>query len=59
MAKRLDTESLAAAKLAVQTFTPEKQPDEAVNVSAPAGGWDATPKKSAAKPSSPKKSAAR
>lgn len=58
VAKRLDAESLAAAKLAVQTFTPEKQPDEAVNVPAPAGGWDATPKKSAAKPASARKSAA-
>ncbi|WP_458758293.1 hypothetical protein ACSVBT_19190 [Afipia sp. TerB] len=59
VAKRLDAESLAAAKLAVQTFTPEKQPDEAVNVQAPAGGWDAKPHKSAAKPAHPRKSAAR
>jgi localization factor PodJL len=59
VAKRLDTQSLAAAKLAVQTFTPEKQPDDAVSVSAPAGGWDAKPKKSAAKPASARKSAAR
>jgi localization factor PodJL len=59
VAKRLDAQSLAAAKLAAQTFTPEKQPDDAVTVSAPAGGWDATPKKSAAKPAHPKKSAAR
>ncbi len=41
IAKRLDAQSLAAAKLAVQTFTPERQPDEAVNVPAPPGGWDA------------------
>jgi localization factor PodJL len=59
VAKRLDSQSLAAAKLAIQTFTPEKQPDDAVNVSAPAGGWDASPRKSAAKPASAKKSAAR
>jgi localization factor PodJL len=59
VAKRLDAESLAAAKLAVQTFSPEKQPDEAVNVPAPAGGWDAKPHKSAAKPASARKSAAR
>jgi localization factor PodJL len=59
VAKRLDSESLAAAKLAVQTFSPEKQPDEAVNVPAPAGGWDAKPHKSAAKPASARKSAAR
>jgi localization factor PodJL len=59
VAKRLDSESLAAAKLAVQTFSPEKQPDEAVNVPAPTGGWDAKPHKSAAKPASTRKSAAR
>jgi localization factor PodJL len=41
VAKRLDPQSLAAAKLAIQTFTPENQPDDAVNVPVPAGGWDA------------------
>ena len=40
IAKRLDAQSLAAAKLAIQTFTPEPQPDDAVNVATPAGGWD-------------------
>ncbi|WP_426437599.1 hypothetical protein [Bradyrhizobium genosp. P] len=40
IAKRLDPQSLAAAKLAIQTFTPEPQPSDAVNVPAPAGGWD-------------------
>ena len=29
IAKRLDPQSLAAAKLAIQTFTPEPQPDDA------------------------------
>jgi localization factor PodJL len=29
-----------AAKLAVQTFAAKPQPDEAVSVKAPAGGWD-------------------
>jgi localization factor PodJL len=43
IAKRLDAQSLAAAKLAIQTFTPEPQPDDAVNVAAPAGGWDSAP----------------
>jgi localization factor PodJL len=43
VAKRLDPQSLAAAKLAIQTFTPERQPDDAVNVPAPAGGWDSAP----------------
>jgi len=35
--------SQAAAKLAIQTFTPEPQPDDAINVAAPAGGWDSAP----------------
>ena len=46
IAKRLDAQSLAAAKLAIQTFTPEPQPDDAVNVASPAGGWDAAPRRS-------------
>jgi localization factor PodJL len=51
VAKRLDPQSLAAAKLATQTFTAEPQPDEATAVGAPAGGWDvATAVKPAAKP---------
>ena len=41
VAKRLDAQSLATAKLAVQNFAPVKQPDDAVNVASPAGGWDA------------------
>jgi len=43
IAKRLDAQSLAAAKLAIQTFTPEPQPDDAVNVASPVGGWDVAP----------------
>lgn len=43
IAKRLDPQSLAAAKLAIQTFTAEPQPSDAVNVPAPAGGWDGAP----------------
>ena len=51
VAKRLDAQSLAAAKLAIQTFTPEPQPDDAVNVASPAGGWDSAPAQAAtAKP---------
>lgn len=42
IAARLDAQALAAARLAVQTFTPEPQPDEAINVKAPPGGWDRT-----------------
>ncbi|MGH6642451.1 MAG: hypothetical protein ACRED3_07100 [Bradyrhizobium sp.] len=63
IAKRLDAQSLAAAKLAIQTFTPEPQPDAAINVAAPAGGWDsapaqASPAKPAAKQASTKRAAA-
>ncbi|MDX3971036.1 MAG: hypothetical protein QHD01_31200 [Bradyrhizobium sp.] len=47
VAKRLDPQSLAAAKLAIQTFSAEPQPDDAVNVMAPAGGWDTAPQASA------------
>ncbi|HEX9587984.1 MAG TPA: hypothetical protein VGA15_09590 [Bradyrhizobium sp.] len=43
IAKRLDAQSLAAAKLAIQTFTREPQPDDAVNVASPVGGWDVAP----------------
>jgi localization factor PodJL len=48
IAKRLDAQSLAAARLAIQTFTPEPQPDDAVNVAAPQGGWDSAPAAAAA-----------
>ena len=65
IAKRLDAQSLAAAKLAIQTFTVEPQPDDAVNVATPAGGWDSTapqptaaPAKAAAKPAPTKRTAA-
>ncbi|WP_339028843.1 hypothetical protein WI604_29665 [Bradyrhizobium symbiodeficiens] len=47
VAKRLDPQSLAAAKLAIQTFSAEPQPDDAVNVTAPASGWDSAPQASA------------
>jgi localization factor PodJL len=61
IAKRLDAQSLAAAKLAIQTFTPEPQPDDAINVALPAGGWDSAPVQAAApkaaKPAAPKRSA--
>jgi localization factor PodJL len=56
IAKRLDAQSLAAAKLAIQTFTAEPQPDDAINVATPQGGWDVassaatTAAKPAAKP---------
>jgi localization factor PodJL len=64
IAKRLDPQSLAAAKLAIQTFTAEQQPDDAVNVPTPVGGWDGAPvqantaKPAAAKPAPAKRTAA-
>lgn len=57
VAKRLDPQSLAAARLAVQTFTPEGQPEDAINVATPAGGWDATPAQAGAKASMGKRAA--
>jgi localization factor PodJL len=61
IAKRLDAQSLAAAKLAIQTFTAEPQPDAAINVAIPPGGWDSAPTaaaKPAAKPVATKRTAA-
>ncbi|MBR0691645.1 tetratricopeptide repeat protein [Bradyrhizobium lablabi] len=55
--KRLDPQSLAAAKLAIQTFTAEPQPSDAIRVAAPAGGWDSAPAQ--AVPAKPAKQAAR
>ena len=41
MSDRLNTAaSDAAARSAVQGFTAQPQPDDAVSVIAPAGGWD-------------------
>jgi localization factor PodJL len=62
IAKRLDAQSLAAATLAIQTFTPEPQPDDAFKVASPVGGWDSAPaqantEKPAAKPISTKRAA--
>jgi localization factor PodJL len=37
---KLDAASLAAARNAVQSFTAQPQPDDAVTVVAPPGGWD-------------------
>jgi localization factor PodJL len=42
VAARLDRQALTAARLAVQTFTAEPQPEEAVSVKPPAGGWEAS-----------------
>ena len=42
VAAHLDQQSLAAARLAVKTWTAQAQPDDAINVKTPPGGWDAT-----------------
>jgi localization factor PodJL len=62
VAKRLDAQSLAAAKLAIQTFVTEPQPEDAIIVATPPGGWDGTPSqanasKPAAKQLGPKRTA--
>ena len=59
VAKRLDPQSLAAARLAIQTFMPETQPEEAISAGAPAGGWDAAPGSKTSAKSAKTKSAAR
>lgn len=57
VAKRLDAQSLAAAKLAIQTFVPDTQPEGAAVAAAPAGGWDgAAPAAKPAKTAAPKAS---
>ncbi len=40
IAVRLDPHALAAAEAAVKNFVAESQPDAAVNVAVPPGGWD-------------------
>ncbi|HXW28277.1 MAG TPA: hypothetical protein VEK55_02855, partial [Xanthobacteraceae bacterium] len=40
VATRLDPQALVAARLATQTFTADPQPEEAVTVATPPGGWD-------------------
>ena len=40
VATKLDAATLAQARAAVQSFTPQSQPDEALSVQTPPGGWD-------------------
>ena len=42
IAAQLDEETLAAANLVVKNWTPDPEPDEAIKVKAPPGGWDAS-----------------
>jgi localization factor PodJL len=51
IASRLDQHALIAARLAVQTFTAEPQPADALSVKTPEGGWEsAVPAAPRAKP---------
>jgi localization factor PodJL len=43
VAAKLDPQSLTAARLAMQTWTAEPQPEEAISVLTPPGGWDSSP----------------
>jgi localization factor PodJL len=49
VAARLDPQSLMAARLAAQTFSPEPTSEEANTVKAPPGGWDGVPAEKPAK----------
>ena len=49
---RLDQASLAAAKLAIQNFVPQQQPEAATQPMVPPGGWDAVAAVPAASPKS-------
>jgi localization factor PodJL len=40
VASHLDEQQLSAARQSVEAFVPEVQPEEAISVKAPAGGWD-------------------
>lgn len=47
VAKRMDQAALSAGRLAIQTYVPLTQPEGAVTVAPPAGGWDGEPVKTA------------
>jgi localization factor PodJL len=44
VAGKLDPQSLTAAQLSVRTWSAQPQPDAAINVKVPPGGWDAPAK---------------
>jgi localization factor PodJL len=50
IAAQLDDAILTAADLAVKSWKPEPQPDDAIRVKAPPGGWDAAAPTPKAKP---------
>ncbi|MFY9834934.1 MAG: hypothetical protein WAK55_00415 [Xanthobacteraceae bacterium] len=49
IASELDQETLESAELAVKAFKAEPQPDDAINVKTPPGGWDAVERVAKAK----------
>jgi localization factor PodJL len=49
IAAELDQQTLEAAALAVKAWQPEPQPNDAINVKAPPGGWDAVERVARAK----------
>jgi localization factor PodJL len=57
VASHLDKQSLDAVQAAVQKWAAVAQPDEALNVRSPPGGWD--PASQAAKPAKPKPAGAK
>jgi localization factor PodJL len=52
VAGRLDPQTLMAARLAAQTFTVQREPEEATSIKAPLGGWDRAT--AAAQPTKPR-----
>jgi localization factor PodJL len=52
VAGRLDPQTLMAARLAAQTFTAQREPEEATSIKAPPGGWDRAT--AAAQPAKPR-----
>jgi localization factor PodJL len=54
VAGHLDQQSLAAARLAAMTWTAAPQPEDAISVKAPPGGWDTAQAAAAAPAAKPK-----
>ncbi|WP_170181799.1 SEL1-like repeat protein [Phreatobacter stygius] len=54
---RLDPQTMVAARLAVQTFAAKTEPESAVRVAAPAGGWGDEPRAAATVPPPPRRPA--
>jgi len=55
--RRMDAQSLAAAKAAAEAFTPMEQPEAAIQAPAPPGGWDlavVAPARPKPRPAAPK-----